>query len=68
MRSKRQTTVPTLSRATADEIPKSWELEQRFALLERQIKDLQTALDLQNKRSSALQAHFDHLVARWSVR
>ena len=68
MRSKRQTTVRTFSRATADEIPKSWELEQRVSRLELGIKDLQTALDLQNKRSIALQAHFDHLIARWSVR
>ena len=68
MRSKTQTTIPTFSRATADETPKSWELEQRVARLELRIKDLQTALDLQNKRSIALQAHFDHLAARWFVR
>jgi hypothetical protein len=67
VRSKPQT-IPTFSGATADEIPKSWELEQRVARLELRIKDLQTALELQNKRSIALQAHFDHLIARWSDR
>ena len=68
MRSKRQTTIPMFSRATADEVPKSWELEQRVARLEIRIKDLQAALDLQTKRNIALQAQFDHLLARLSVR
>ena len=68
MRSKPQTTIPTFSRVTADGVPKSWELEQRVARLELRIKDLQTALDLQNKRNISLQAQFDHLLARLSVR
>ena len=68
MRSKRQTTtIPTFTRATADEVPKSWELEQRVARLELRIKDVQAALDLQIKRNVALQAQFDHLLARLSV-
>ena len=65
---KRETTIPVFSRATADEVPKSWELEQRVARLELRIKDLQATLDLQNKRNIALQAQFDHLLARLSVR
>jgi hypothetical protein len=65
---KRETTVPIFPRATADEVPKSWELEQRVARLELRIKDLQAALDLQTKRSTALQAQFDHLIARLSIR
>ena len=68
MRSKRQMTIPTFTRATADEVPKSWELEQRVARLELRIKDLQAALDLQTKRNVAMQAQFDHLLARLSVR
>ena len=65
---KRETTMPTFFRATADEVPKSWELEQRVARLELRIKELQAALDLQTKRNIALQAQFDHLLARLSIR
>jgi hypothetical protein len=65
---KRETTIPTFSRATADEVPKSWELEQRVARLELRIKEMQASLDLQAKRNVALQAQFDHLLARLSVR
>ena len=65
---KRETTIPTFSRATADEVPKSWELEQRVARLELRIRDMQAALDLQTTRSIALQAQLDHLIARLSIR
>jgi hypothetical protein len=66
--SKRQTTIPAFFSASADEVPKSWELEQRVARLELRINELQSALDLQTKRTFAIQAHIDHLVARLSVR
>ena len=68
MPSKRETTIRAFTRATADEVPKSWELEQRVARLELRIKDLQAALELQTKRNTALQAHFDHLLARGFLR
>ena len=68
MAPKRETTISRFSRVTANEVPKSWELEQRVARLEIRIKDLQAALDLQTKRNVALQAQFDHLVARFSIR
>jgi hypothetical protein len=60
--------MPTFFRGTADEVPKSWELEQRVARLELRIKEMQASLDLQAKRNVALQAQFDHLLARLSVR
>jgi len=65
--SKRQTTI-RLFRATADEVPKSWELEQRVARLELALRALQASLDLQTKRTIALQAELDHLIARSSIR
>jgi hypothetical protein len=66
--SKRQTTITSFFRANADEVPKSWELEQRVARLEIQIRDVQSALNLQAKRTIAMQAQLDHLIARLSVR
>jgi hypothetical protein len=66
--SKRQTTITSFFRANADEVPKSWELEQRVARLELQMNDVKSALNLQAKRTIALQAHIDHLIARLSVR
>jgi len=66
--SRRETTIPHLFRTTADELPKSWELEQRVARLELALRHLQAALDLQTKRTIALQAELDHLVARFSIR
>ena len=65
---KRQTTITSFFRANADEVPKSWELEQRVARLELQIRDMQSTLNLQAKRTIALQAQLDHLIARLSVR
>ena len=65
---KPETAFPTFSPITADEVPKSWELEQRVARLELRIKDLEAALDLQTKRGIALQAQLDHLLARLSIR
>jgi len=66
--SKRQTTITPFFRAKADEVPKSWELEQRVSRLELQIRDLQATLTLQAKRTISLQAQIDHLIARLSVR
>jgi len=65
---KRQSTITSFFRPTANEVPKSWELEQRVARLELQIRDVQSALTLQAKRTIAMQAQLDHLIARLSVR
>jgi len=48
-------------------MPKSWELEQRVARLEIDLLELHTTLDLVNRRTIALQAQLDHLLARMSV-
>jgi hypothetical protein len=61
-------TITPFFRVKADEVPKSWELEQRVARLELQMRDMQSALTLQSKRTISLQAQIDHLIARLSVR
>jgi hypothetical protein len=48
-------------------MPKSWELEQRVARLEIELLELHTTLDTVNKRTVALQAQLDHLLARLAV-
>ena len=68
MPSKRQTTITPFFRANADDVPKSWELEQRVARLELTLRHLQASLDLQTKRTIALQAELDHLIARTVIR
>ena len=68
MPSKRQATITSFFRANANEVPKSWELEQRVARLELQIRDMQSTLTVQAKRTISLQAQLDHLIARLSVR
>ena len=51
---------------TAAEVPKSIELELRIARLELYVKDLTEQIDLQAKRTVALQAQLDHFLARIS--
>lgn len=68
MRVRRQTTIPTLVRATADQMPKSVELEQRIARVELLLRDLQIALEVQTNRTIAIQAQLDHIDARLSYR
>jgi len=53
--------------STASEVstaPKTVELEQRLARLEICCRDLQSALELVMKRSTALQAELDHVSAK----
>jgi uncharacterized coiled-coil protein SlyX len=45
-------------------MPKTWELEQRVGRLENQLQELYSIIDLQVKRTLALQAQLDHLIAR----
>ena len=52
----------------ASDITKTWELERRVARLELDIQNLLRALDIQAKRTVALQAQLDHLFARLSMR
>jgi len=59
------TTTPSTA---ADQMPKTWELEQRVARLEIEITELHAALDIQTKRTISLQAHLDHLIALLSIR
>jgi hypothetical protein len=60
---RRHSTVPP-TRDTAAEVSKSLELEQRIARIEIQVNELLVRLELQSKRSVALQAQVDHLLAR----
>jgi hypothetical protein len=60
---RRLSSVPQL-RDTAAELPKSIELEQRIGRIELKLKELLQQLELQTKRSAALQAQVDHLAAR----
>jgi hypothetical protein len=61
--SRRQIAIPVALRSSADEVPTSAGLEQRVGRLELQIKDLIAVLDVQTKRTIALQAQLDHLSA-----
>jgi hypothetical protein len=62
---RRRSTIPFLP-DTAAEVPKSIELELRIARLELYVKDLTEQIDLQAKRTVALQAQLDHFLARIS--
>jgi hypothetical protein len=61
---RRRSTIPFVP-SNAAEIPKSIELERRIARLEGDLKTLLETLDAQGKRTIALQAQVDHLVARF---
>jgi len=60
---RRLSSVPRV-RDTAAEVPKSIELEQRIGRIELKLKELLQQLELQTKRSAAIQAQLDHLSAR----
>ena len=64
---RRQTTNSSFP-SRVNEMPKTWELEQRVARLELDIQNLLGALDIQAKRAIALQAQLDHLFARLTIR
>lgn len=59
---RRHRSIPS-QRTTAPELSKS--IEQRVARIELRLKDLQQAFDVQAKRTTALQAHLDHLTAKF---
>jgi hypothetical protein len=61
--SRRRSTHPP-ARATAPEKSKSPALETRVDRLEIILKDVQASVDLVNKRTNAVQAQLDYLVAR----
>lgn len=60
---RRDSTVPR-TRDTAAEFPKSIELEHRIGRIEVQVQELLEKIDVQSKRTVALQAQVDHLLAR----
>ena len=69
VRHRRQLTISrAASRATADEVHKSIELETRVARVELEIRDIHAAPNVLTQRNIALQAHLDHLSARVSSR
>jgi hypothetical protein len=60
---RRRSAIATV-RATASELPKSLELENRVARLESMLKDVQAAVAVLTKRTTSLQAHLDHVSAQ----
>jgi hypothetical protein len=61
--SRRHSTIRE-PRASAREVPKSIELEQRVARVELALKDMRDTLDVLTKQFIALQAQLDHVAAR----
>ena len=63
MAARRRSFTPVV-RTTAHEFPNSVELEQRIVRIELAIQDIQLSMELQAKRTVAIQAQLDHFVAR----
>jgi hypothetical protein len=55
-------------RSTAADFQKSFELEQRLSRLEIVLQDLTDELALERRRNLALQAQFDHFIAKLTPR